>query len=131
MSTILLEHGEIKVSLMPGHKGKRYFPRWEMKKRVEYSEKRWAAVHFYTGDLSLDGSSIFVFRNPPERCLVQLKIHLADKDIFEARGRVAWRETEPTDKLFGMFFEKLNKEARKLIIHHAFEPGTDRLLFSR
>lgn len=129
MSTIL-EHGQIKVSLTPGHKDKRYFPRWEVKKRVEYSEGGWIAIRSYTKDLSLDGASIFVFGNPPERRFVQLKIHLADEDVFEARGRVAWAETEPTHKLFGIVFERLSKKAQKSIMRHAFELKADRSLFN-
>jgi len=110
---------------------KRYFPRWEANKRVEYHNGEGVAFLSYTKDLSLDGTSIFVFGDLPSWDRVQLRVHLAGKDSFEARGRVAWSKPEATYKLLGIAFEGLGPEAQELITRHAFEIREDHLLVYR
>ncbi|GEM_PF-3918843 len=107
---------------------KRYFPRWEANKRVEYHEEQGAAFRAYTKDLSPDGASIFVLGDPPARHHVKLRIHLDDKEHFEARGRLVWSKPGTTHKLFGIAFGDLGQRTQELIMRHAFEPRKDLLL---
>lgn len=107
---------------------KRYFPRWEVNKRVEFSGTGGAAFQSLTKDLSLDGALILVLGNPPPQNRIKLIIHLTNKDNFEVQGRIVWSKTEPTHKLFGVVFENLSKKANKLLMRHAFEPSEDQLL---
>lgn len=125
MSTILLEREP--GLIIPGTRefDKRYFPRWEVNKRVEFESRGGAVLRSYTRDLSLDGASIFVFGDPPEQHRIQLRIYLAEKEGFEARGRVLWVKLEPTHTLFGLAFENLRKKAQELITRHAFEVRKD------
>jgi len=112
-------------------KDKRYFPRWEVTKRVEYIEEGRAAFQSYTRDLCLDGASILVFGDPPERHRVQLRIFLEEEENFETQGRIAWSKREPTHKLFGIIFEDLSNKAQELIMRHAFELREEHLLTYR
>lgn len=128
MAPKLLEKEQNKIAQNTREYDKRYFPRWEVNKRVEYREEgAGTASRSYTKDLSLDGVSIYIFGNPPTQQRLQLRIHLADKDNFEAQGRVAWSKVEPTYKLFGVVFENLIPKAQDLIMRHAFELSEDQL----
>jgi len=101
----------------------RYFPRWEVNKRVKYYRKDRGGDDFmsYTKDLSLEGASIFVVGHPPIRHQVRLEIHLTDKKSFQAQGRVVWSKVETNHELFGIVFENLSQKAQELIMQHAFE----------
>ncbi len=125
MNATLLEREQKKISPVAREYDKRYFPRWEVIKRVEYSEGGGAVFRSYTKDLSLEGASIFVFGNFPAQHHVQLKIQLTDKANFEAQGRIAWSKLEPTHKLLGIVFENLSKKAQQSMLFHAFEIRKD------
>ena len=120
-ATITIEEKQPGLAPAPTNYDQRYFPRWEVKKRVDYSENGETALLCYTRDLSLDGVSLVVFGNPPARHDVQLIINLSEKERFKARGRVAWSKSEPTHKLIGITFRNLNPKAHVLITRHAFE----------
>ncbi len=116
-----LEREQKKISQVTKEYDKRYFPRWEVNKRVEYREEgKTCAFRSYTKDFSLCGASIFVFDNPPLWQRIKLRIYLADKKNFEAHGRVVWSKRESTHKLSGIIFENLSKKAQELIMSHAF-----------
>jgi len=121
MDTALLGSKQKKTAPVTGGHDKRYFPRWEVNKRVEYFEEGGSVFRSYTRDLSLDGVSIIVFHNPPARYRVKLRVHLADKENFEVQGRVTWVKSEPPCKMVGIAFEHLKKKAQALIMRHAFE----------
>ncbi len=105
---------------------KRYFPRWEVNKRVEcYGKDRGPLVQSFTKDLSLDGASIIVLGHPRVQHQVQLKIYLSNKENFKTRGRVAWAKSEPTHEVLGIVFEHLSKKAFELMMRHAFELSAD------
>lgn len=128
MTPQILEREQTKTAPVPRIYDKRYFPRWEVNKRVEYHEEGGVAFRSYTRDLSLDGTSIFVLGHPPARQRVQIRIHLADQENLEAQGRVAWTNLEPTHQVFGIVFENLSNNAHELIMRHAFEIREDPLL---
>jgi len=128
MITTLLEREQVRTTQVTRKYDKRYFPRWEVNKRVEYNEEGWIAFRSYTKDLSLAGSSVLVFGNPPARHRVQLRIHLVEKENFEAQGRIAWVRLEPTHALLGIVFENLRRKAQELITRYAFEVRKDHLL---
>lgn len=128
MAPQILEREQTKTAPVTRVYDKRYFPRWEVNKRVEYHEEGGAAFRSYTRDLSLDGTSIFVLGHPPARQRVQIRIHLADQENLEAQGRVAWAKLEPTHQVFGIVFENLSNKAQELIMRHAFEIREDPLL---
>ncbi|GEM_PF-6763591 len=131
MVPMTLEREQKKTAPVTREYDKRYFPRWETNKRVEYHNGGGVAFLSYTKDLSLDGASVFVFGDLPSWHRVQLRIHLAGKDSFDARGRVAWSKPEETHKLLGITFEDLNPKAQELITRHAFEIREDHLLAYR
>ena len=121
MSTATMEKKQPVPSLGATDPDKRYFPRWEVNKSVDYSENGEAAIWSYTKDLTLDGTSIIVPGDPPVRHYVQLIIHLSSTDHFKARGRVVWRKSEPTRTLIGIIFINLSPKAHALITRCAFE----------
>ena len=131
MTTTLLEREQTKEPVVKKQYDKRYFPRWDVNKRVEYIEEGGDVFRSYTKDLTLGGASVIVFGNPPARHYVKLRIHLADKENFEAQGRIAWRKSEPTCILLGIVFENLSQKAQELITGHAFELKEDHLLVYR
>jgi hypothetical protein len=130
MAVAKLEREQKKINPATRRRDKRYFPRWEVNKRVEYIEDG-GDFRSYTKDLSLDGTSIFIFGDPPARQSVRLKIHLTEEDNFEARCRVAWSKLGPAQKLFGVVFENLSKKAQELIMRYAFEPQEEELFLYR
>ena len=117
-ATMVREQPKLAPSLI--NYDKRYFPRWKVNKRVEYEKER-MTFRSYTKDLSLDGASIVVFSNTSLSHLVQLKIHLTDKDILEIQGRVIWNKPESAFQLFGITFQKPSEKAQALMLTHAFE----------
>ena len=131
MTTTLLEKEQTKEPVVKKQYDKRYFPRWDVNKRVEYIEEGRGVFRSYTKDLTLGGTSIIVFGNPPARHYVKLRIHLADKENFEAHGRITWRKLEPTQTLIGIVFENLSQKAQELIMEYAFELTEDHLLVYR
>lgn len=120
MPTDLLERKRIRIPVITNGYDKRYFPRWEVNKRVEYIEEGRAAFQSYTKDLTLGGISVIVFGKIPAVNRVQLRIHLAEKENFEASGRIVWSKLEPADQLLGIVFENISRKAQKLIMRHAF-----------
>lgn len=126
----VLEREQKKIKQIVKKHDKRYFPRWEVNKRVEYIEAA-GIFRAYTKDLSLDGASVFIFGEPPARQRVRLKVHLTEENNFEAQCRVAWSKLEPTHIQLGMIFENLSEKAQELILLYAFETREEDLFLDR
>jgi c-di-GMP-binding flagellar brake protein YcgR len=100
---------------------KRYWPRWQVNKHVEYMDQGKEKSLSFTRDLSMDGASIVILGIPVVRESIVLRIHLGNKVNVETQARVVWNKIEQARTLLGIHFDRLSEKAQEQITYHAFE----------
>ena len=99
----------------------RYFPRWEIDKRAQYSlqqsvtDKEARAV-----DLSCSGACIITEDPLLPTQKLKLNIYLNDVTVVNISGRIIWVKHWSNQNEAGVDFDAIDQKTQDLILDHAF-----------
>ena len=101
---------------------KRYLPRWQVNNRVVcILQEEHRSYEGVSRDLNCMGICITTCADFTMNQKIKLRIYLSDDIAVKVEGHVVWAHTSPDDRLLGITFENISREAQDLLLQYAYE----------
>lgn len=107
----------------------RYFPRWEVNKRVLYEVERKPDVNEgQTRDISCTGMCISANEALTPGNKIKVVLFLTEADVIRLTGEIIWNKSFGKQDQMGISFSNISQKNQELILEHAFDVNRQQLI---